>query len=232
MSNDLGLDFKKYFFTVLDGDIDKVSRAIRFSEKELEEYNVIFEKLKEINGSDASNAEKGSSLEKLVKFIIGKSFIFESYENIHTTSNEIDLLVRLNKRGLKLKADGLVSFHDSFLAECKNYNKRVSATWVGKFYSLMRSTEREIGILFSFHGMSGKGWNDATGLTKKFLLSDKNSFIIDFNKNDFKLLAEGNINFIDLIRDKMFSLQNDISINHLITKHPNQDLFKKSSPSN
>lgn len=225
MSDDRGFDLKDYFIEVLDGEINKIGSVFKFNERELNEYKELLEKFKETNGSDASTAEKGTSLENLVTFIIERSVVFEVYRNVQTSSNEIDVLVRLNKRGQVLKANGLVNFQDNFLAECKNYNKTVGSTWVGKFYSLLKYTQNEIGILFSYHGLTGSGWNDGTGLVKKLLLFDKKSYIIDFNISDFELLAEGNTSLIDLINDKIFSLKNDISFEHFILEHPNQQLF-------
>lgn len=225
MSNERGFDLKDYYIQALDKDIDKISNILKFSEKELTEYHGLLNIFKETNGSNASTNEKGKSLENVVTFLIQKSVVFETYRNVHTSSNEIDLLVRLNKKGSILKAQGIVNFQDNFLAECKNYNGTIGSTWVGKFYSLLTYTQNEIGILFSYKGLSGNGWNDGTGLAKKLLLSDKKSYIIDFNIVDFELLAEGNISFIDLINDKMFSLKNDISFGHLIEEHPNQNLF-------
>ncbi|MGG0716274.1 acetylglutamate semialdehyde dehydrogenase [Robertmurraya massiliosenegalensis] len=220
-----GIDIKEYLLAEMDDQIEKSSSLLRFSEKELVKYNELLKHFKDVNGSGATNEEKGKALEDLVNYIIDKSVIFEGYKNVRTSSNEIDILIRLSKKGNFLKAQGLIIIQDNFLAECKNYNSSVSSTWVGKFSSLMNYTQNQLGILFSYHGLSGSGWNDATGLTKKLLLSDKKTYIIDFNFNDFEQLANGK-SFNELIIDKMFALKNDISFSHLITSHPNQNLIK------
>lgn len=219
------IDLKTYITYLVDKDIKSVDALLRFNTVELDEYNSLLEHFTQTNSSSASTADKGKALEDIVSYVIDKSTVFEVYENVRTSSNEIDLLTRLNRRGRMFASDGFLSFDSNFLCECKNYNKKIDVTWVGKFYSLIKVTRNNIGILFSYHGLTGKGWNHATGLTKKIFLTDENNAkIIDFNIDDFNQLSKG-ISFIQIINDKIFSLQNDVSIDQLISTHPNEDPF-------
>lgn len=222
MIND-AFNLKEYMLAQVDKEIDYMDKVLRYSSDEAREYERLLNKFKETNGSDASTKIKGLALEDLVKYIIDKSVIFEGYQNLRTSSNEIDILVRLNDRGRHLKTYGLQIPNEKFIAECKNYKTSIGSTWVGKFASLMNYTHNTLGILFSYHGLSGSGWNEGTGLTKKLLLSDKKTHIIDFNMHDFNLLLEGK-SFNSIINDKIFALSQDISVEHLITIHPNQEV--------
>lgn len=214
---------KDDIMNAIDQKIEATNNILKFNKEELKEYKVLLKTFEDTNSSSSSSTEKGEALEDLVTFIINKSAVFEVYKNIRTSSNEIDMLVRFNKKGVYLNKNGLFLFEPNFLCECKNYNRSVSVTWTGKFYSLAKVTKNSLGILFSYHGLSGKEWSDSIGLTKKIYLADeKNTKIIDFNIDDFKKLAEGK-HFIDLINDKIFNLQNDVNINHLISEHPNEN---------
>ncbi|MFB3161965.1 hypothetical protein ABLO26_11355 [Neobacillus sp. 179-J 1A1 HS] len=94
----------------------------------------------------------------------------------------------------------------------------------------MTYTKNNLGIIFSYHGLSGPGWRNAEGLVKKIFLSEDVQ-IIDFNINDFILIAEG-VSFIKLINDKRFALESDTSFKQLIEAHPNQSKFETFSSSN
>ncbi|QWG87300.1 acetylglutamate semialdehyde dehydrogenase [Bacillus mycoides] len=197
------------------------------SKEEKEEYSVLLGKLKRIHrkNSKSTTKEKGETLEKLVSFLIEKSTVFEIHQNIRTSSNEIDQLIAINAIGRKFKAKGYLDLKDDIiLSECKNYHEKVGVTWVGKFASLMTYTESRLGLIFSYHGLAGKGWEDAIGLTKKLYLGrpkDEKLFILDFNKEDFERIEKGH-NLLELIKAKTLALQTDTKFEHLITSHPAQ----------
>lgn len=222
-----GFHIKEYILAFADEKINDVAQVLTFTLDEQKEYITLLETFKTTNSSGSSTGEKGKALEEIVQFVLHKSAVFEIFSNVRTSSNEIDILARLNTKGRYFKGQGLLDFHDSFLSECKNYNKKVDVTWVGKFYSLMKYTKNNLGILFSYKGLSGDKWHNAVGLTKKlYLLEEEDRCIIDFNYNDFIKLSEGK-SFIELITEKIFNLKNDTSIQSFISEHPNQDLFRK-----
>ncbi|NCT39912.1 acetylglutamate semialdehyde dehydrogenase [Bacillus sp. EB93] len=222
-----GYHLKEYILAFADEKINDVAQILTFTGEEQKEYIKLLETFKTTNSSRSSTKEKGKALEEIVQYILDKSAVFEVYSNVRTSSNEIDILARLNAKGKYFKGQGLLDFHDSFLSECKNYNKKVDVTWVGKFYSLVKYTKNNLGILFSYKGLSGDKWHNAVGLTKKlYLLEEDERYIIDFNYNDFKKLSEGK-SFIELITEKIFNLKNDTSIYRFISEHPNQNLFPK-----
>lgn len=213
---------------MLENVQEQMSEIAKLSSEDKGTYLELLNKFKEVNGSDeCTHTEKGNVLEEMVTFIIRKSVIFEVYKNIHTSSNEIDQLVVLNTKGKILSGKGLINIPgEQFLGECKNYNKTVGATWVGKLYSLMCVTNNKFAILFSYHGMSGSGWQDGIGLTRKIYMLkerlDEKFNIIDFSLKDFEKISEGQ-SFLELINEKLISLRNDVDISAYKQSHPAED---------
>ncbi len=197
------------------------------------EYKRLLERFHTVNNSVCKTTEKGKALEDLVGFLIEKSGnIFEVVKNVKTGTNEIDEVITLNETGKMLVGFKLLPERFEFvLGECKNYHTKVGVTYVGKFYSLLQTTAITTGILFSYHGVTGKNWNDGSGLIKKIYLQredpDKRVAIIDFSYEDFKRIADGD-NFLSIIRKKLEALQLDTSIATSIAKHPAEKYFEKT----
>lgn len=84
------------------------------------------------------------------------------------------------------------------------------------------STSIKTGILFTYHGVTGSGWNDGTGLIKKMYLQreldDNRVAIIVFSIQDYERIAAGE-NFIDLFNRKLLDLRLDTSIDTYISPH-------------
>ena len=165
--------------------------------------------------SDEENTkEKGNKLEDIVEFIFLNLKIFDViYTNKRNSTNEMDLVIQLDNEGKLASYEGLFPFREvnSFIIECKNYNKKVDVTWVGKFYSLLRSCNLNFGIIFSIDGFTARGkWQDAKGLSKKLLLKD-NIYILDFKKKHLQSIAEGT-NFIKLLEEEKRSLDLDVNM--------------------
>ena len=182
--------------------------------------------LKRVNSSNASTKEKGNALENIASFIIKSSNIFDVYNNIRTSTNELDQLVKTNTNGKVLLSNGIIDKRlKNFIGECKNYKDKVSVTYVGKVCSLLSTTQNKICILFSYYGVSGKNWEDASGLIRKFYLSkekeEERFCVIDFNINDFVSIQKGN-NILQIVEDKMLALQNDTNYISLLSSHESE----------
>lgn len=206
--------------------------ATEFSTKELcrltdaqhQEYLRLLSALKTLNASHASDTKKGAILEELVSYLLKISGnIFNVYRNIHTKTNEIDQFITLNDTGKLLAGLKMLPCRfESFLGECKNYRNKSDVTHIGKFYSLLMSTSIKTGILFTYHGVTGSGWNDGTGLIKKMYLQreldDNRVAIIVFSIQDYERIAAGE-NFIDLFNRKLLDLRLDTSIDTYVSPH-------------
>ena len=205
----------------------------KLSQEQKEHYDELLKHFKEVNTQPSSTSEKGNALEKLASYLLEISGnIFKVIRNVRTNSNEIDQVITLNEKGRALCSYKLISPRfEMFLGECKNYNKKVGVTYVGKFYSLLQTTSITTGILFSYHGVTGNKWHDASGLIKKAYLQREHEHdriaIINFDITDFTAISNGN-NFLDIINAKLYALQLDTSIDGFISSHPSETLLQNS----
>lgn len=198
-------------------------KICEFNDEEIKEYNKLLKEFKNTNSSNSTTNEKGRALENLATYTIKTTHVFDVYKNIRTTTNELDQLVKItdNNRlliGLKIIDERLANF----IGECKNYQDKIPVTYVGKVCSLLTTTQNKICILFSYNGVTGKNWEDAEGLIKKFYLSkeklEERFCIIDFNVKDFDEIAKGN-NFLQIVENKITALKNDTDYSNFIKEH-------------
>lgn len=197
----------------------------KMTDEQKKTYIEKLEHFKRVNSSTSTTGEKGKALEDLVSYLIG---IYDNYFNVvnsvRTGTNEIDQFISSKQMMKILISLGLMDARfESFLCECKNYSKKVDVTYVGKFASLLLTTSKKLGILFSYKGITGTKWSDASGLVKKFYLSKENVearyCIIDFNISDFELVKNG-VPFFEIIQSKIDSLQMDTTFVPYISQHP------------
>ncbi|MFB5249626.1 acetylglutamate semialdehyde dehydrogenase [Bacillus mycoides] len=226
MASNREINAKEYYLQILQ-DREKVFKEItRLSTAEKETYSELLSNLKEVNKNRKaySNQDIGKALEDIVSFILKKSSVFEVKENIHTSSNEVDQLVLLNSTGKAFQNAGYLDVRgEYFLSECKNYQGKIGVTWPGKFYSLLSVQACKLGVLFSYNGLTGTGWNAAAGLIKKLFLTkeklEDRTYIIEFNVNDFNKIADG-VSFLEILEAKVKELKTGTNFSHFITDHP------------
>lgn len=190
----------------------------------LEELKVMIDNLSDKD--EKNTKEKGNKLEDIVEFIFSNLKIFDVvYTNKRNSTNEMDLVVELDNEGKLAAYEDLFPFKniDLFIIECKNYDKKVDVTWLGKFYSLLRSCNLSFGIIFSIDGFTeGTGWQGARGLSKKLLLKD-DIYILDFNKKHLDSIASGE-NIIKLLKNQKRDLDLDVKMDFdSIVKHDYED---------
>ena len=189
-----------------------------------------FEKLNKISPKDSNapvnlHSLKGTALEKLVRYLFQISGgLFEVDCNLRTSTNEIDDLITLTPKGKLLLSRNLINKRlNIFLGECKNYHKPVTVTYIGKFCSLLLTNSVKLGILFSYHGISGQGWCNGSGLIKKFYLHkedlDERYCIINFSIDEFRSILSGK-NLLQIIEEELRSLQFDTDYTRYLSKHP------------
>jgi hypothetical protein len=100
--------------------------------------------------SGKKNRLKGRAFEGMINLIIGIVPSFSVWKNVTTTTNEIDLLVKV---GLNIQMSPVIrQWGSHFLCECKLVNKGVNATWIGKLNSVLELHGSEVGILVSSQG--------------------------------------------------------------------------------
>lgn len=228
---EISLDIDNAFGYIKSIDKDGIyNRICELNEEQRDEYNRLFHNLETSNSnSKCSTDEKGKALEEIVCFIFRNVAIFDVKKNFRTHTNELDQLLILNSIGKSFLANGLIDKRiEQIIGECKNYQNKVSVTYVGKLCSLLMTTDTKIGILFSYKGVSGKKWENACGLIRKFYLCKEKKedryCVIDFNLEDFKRIKEG-INILKIIEEKILALQYDCEYEELIKNHEAEQEF-------
>lgn len=212
----------EYFDNYYQDKANGFRDMLKLSDQDKITYEELLSTLIKINDNrnDFSTQVKGEGLEKLATFLIKKTKMLKVYKNLHTSTNEIDVLSVLTPAGKDFISH--LPFDDScVLCECKNYADTIGVTWVGKFYSLLKQYRCNLGIIFSYYGLSGKDWEDGVGLTKKICLRD-NVCLINLNIEDFNRIKDGE-SIINIISNKIESLKFDVNFNELITLHPAQE---------
>ena len=230
-----GIKTKDYYKALFNQVKDGFNELTRFDLDQKAEYGKLLANLKEVNNNRTSydTFEIGKALENIVNFILQGCSIFDIIPNLHSTTNEIDQLVILNDMGMFFKENGYLKFEDNyFIGECKNYNKKIDVTWIGKFFSLVNTSSCRLGVLFSYHGLNGRSeWNDAKGFVKKLYLSKERLTdricIINFNIEDFENIANGE-SFLNILDSKIAALRTDTSFEKHITEHPGETKLKNA----
>lgn len=176
---------------------------------------------------------KGKILETILKATFEwTGGYFETFENLGTATNEIDLYFRLTNKGKMFLGKLINKRFERVICECKNYNKGVGVTYIGKFYSLMVASNRNTGLFVSWKGLAGKKWDSSKGLVKKIYLLNENKedkvYILEFKKDDFKSILDGKSIF-EILNNKIDELEMDISFEKYFTRHPNQDELEEKA---
>lgn len=171
---------------------------------------------------------KGRKLEETFKFIFKNCRNYEVISNLRDSSNEIDLLLKLNDLGRVCNGieeasiiPKFIKDNENIICECKNYNKTIGVTWVGKFFSLLQQRGIKLGVIVSYHGVAGQGeWDSSKGLIKKFFLKH-NIAILDINLDDLEEISKG-ISVLDKLEQKYYDLVFQTNLEKHISTHPAQ----------
>lgn len=202
-----------------------IDSIFKITIQEKEEILKIIENIKLDNFK--TTKEKGNALEFLMKKIFKAENIFKVYQNVHTSSNEIDLVIQIQSNGLIFNLNTVLGIQgDKILVECKNYKKKIDVTWVGKFAHLLNHHDIDYGIIFSKYSLTGikKGkltWNQAAGLVKKFYLKHSKS-IINITLDEIKDIISEDKSFVEFLKNKKNNIQLDTNIE--LIPHENSDV--------
>lgn len=200
---------------------------LQLSGANFQQFADLYEKLSK---KDYQKSEKGHLLEELAYLLLYQGYhgLFECRKNIHTSSNEIDIQLCWSENARLAGLHQAFPFlGNSFLCECKNYNKKVDVTYVGKFFSLLKVADCKIGIMIAWDGISCRSkWADASGLIRKIALKD-NTYILVIEKSDLARIYNHESNIFSIMHDKYIALQNDINYDTYIKPHEAEKKFKE-----
>lgn len=213
-------NIKQYLQEIVKEPLNIFKELTSWSEEDRKEFSGLLEKLKSpFDKKVETTKEKGDRLEQLVSFLIRKSYFFEVYQNVRTGTNEIGEVITLSEAGRQalhtfhISRDILEINTDIVLGECKNYNSTLGVTYVGKFYSLLISTDVSFGIIFTQKGLTGheNEFRDAYGLVKVLRIIEKyrnkrDLVILTFTIEDYEKIAKGQ-SFFELIKAKKLELR-------------------------
>lgn len=185
-------------------------------------YTKFAELYEKLEKGRLTKREKGKLLEDITALLFEKSVanFFEVFRNCRTSTNEIDLLIRWTDNArLSNIHTSFPCFGESFLCECKNYNEKVTVTYVGKFCSLLLVTGSNLGVMVSWKGVTSRGsWSDSAGLIKKIALKE-DKYIIVIDKNDLKRIYNKEASIFSIIYEKYIALKNEVDYGKYILKH-------------
>lgn len=218
-------------------ELDKGTREIdnlELSDSAKERVRSTINELKQ--DSEMNSHEKGKKLENLIEFILLSTKVFRVIKNEHTSSNEFDLLVKLNYNGKRLRRDKIIPewIPDYFLIECKNHKSEVEVGLLGKFYSLMDVSKVNLGIFISRVGITGsneKYWKNAAAFVRKINLKYSEScnpkILLDLDLDAIEEVTQDDTNIIEVIENRKISIDMDInaSLNRWISNHENEGIF-------
>ncbi|WP_195945878.1 hypothetical protein [Paraclostridium bifermentans] len=229
-----GLSLESYMDASDNEDLKIVNLELNSSLKK--EISEMIDRIKE--DKNMNSYQKGSLFENTIEKILLGTKVFKCIKNKHTTSNEFDLLVKLNFNGRCMRDRRIIPtwIPDEFLIECKNHNKAVEVGLIGKFYSLMDVSKISLGIFISREGASGrneKRWCDAAAFINKINLKYSESqnprILLDFSIDEIQKVLDDNQNIIDLIHEKKIQIDMDINgdLQQWISNHENEGDFRK-----
>ncbi|MGA8761373.1 MAG: restriction endonuclease [Candidatus Sulfotelmatobacter sp.] len=152
-----------------------------------------------------NNQAKGHLFEELMEIILRSVEPFTSWNNVHTSTSEIDILVQLGPTGLLLPA--LREWGTHVLCECKFSHDSVSIQWVTNLNTVLQTHNTTVGLLFTTRGLSARG-NGARAKRQIEILSVMTParFIVCLNGDDLKLCAEG-FNFLRLLSQRYMEVK-------------------------
>ncbi|MDC7288924.1 hypothetical protein NXH76_14030 [Blautia schinkii] len=233
---------KQYLQEIIQRPLDIFHELTAWSEEDRQTFSILLETLKKpFDRTVETTKDKGDRLENLVSFIIRKSYFFEIHQNIRTGTNEIDEVITLSSAGRQalhlfaISRDILEIDTDIALGECKNYASTLGVTYVGKFYSLLVSTDVSFGIIFTQKGLTGNEdeFRDANGLTKVLRIiekyqNNKELFILTFTLEDYEKIAGGE-SFYDLVKAKKIAFRLSSEYDSFLKdfQHDNSDSIKQ-----
>ena len=228
---------KQYLQEIIQDKIKIFNSLVQWSDEDRNKFKILVD---ELETPSATFKESGDKLERVVEFIINKTFFLEVYRNIRTLTNEIDEVITVSNNGkqafqeLNLSRELIQIPTDIFIGECKNYSRPLGVTYVGKFYSLMKAANISFGIIFTTRGLSGsyKNFQDAHGLTAVLKIVEdlrncNNQFyILTFTKKDYLKMIEG-VNFFELVKAKKLEMQLHADYNLFLSKCEKHELAEE-----
>lgn len=150
--------------------------------------------------------EKGDALEAVATQLFRSfPYLLVRDQNLYTKFGEIDLVVE--NRGTDRHT--LFNFHSRFiLVECKHWIDSVPAKEIGHFKDKCNMTDVNLGIVFAWNGISGKGEERHAERMAAGSPNDAPEIVV-INSRDLHRVLEGT-SFYQIIDEKMYRQRFDL----------------------
>jgi hypothetical protein len=139
---------------------------------------------------------KGGLYERLVEKVVGSVKCFSTWRSVHTSTNELDILVMLGPTANWVPA--LREWGTHCVCECKYHSTHVSTDWVTKLNTVLQTHSASVGLLFSRKGIATTGRGlQIRHLQQLLAVSGSPRFIICLSWDDLISCCNGE-NFLKL----------------------------------
>ena len=155
---------------------------------------------------------KGRAYEKIVFTLFKDTRGFDSYENVLTETNEIDILIRFS--AFSAMVDPIRHWGSHCVCECKNHDGNVQGNWIHKLKSVLDTHNAKVGLLFSKKGLSSGKSKLKTAIQ---IMAGQNPqrIILCFDWDDVLACSEG-ANFLSLMSRRHVDLIANVSMDYLL----------------
>jgi hypothetical protein len=146
------------------------------------------------------NAIKGKIFERLVGAILCGIKGFDTWKDVTTTTNQLDMLVHLGPTAQFSPA--LREWGTHFICECKFEDKAIGVTWIGKLNTVLQSHLARVGVFVSRRGIANGGpGKKARNLIRTLALMTPSRFILSLDRPDLERCIAGQ-NLAELLSRK------------------------------
>ena len=148
---------------------------------------------------------KGALYEKIVDTVVRGVSCFQSWTNVQSSTNELDILVVLGPRAVFIPA--LRKWGSHCICECKYHTSYVKTDWVTKLNTVLQTHNANVGVLFSRKGLSRGGPSARVRHQLQLLaVSAQARFIVCFSREDLVECTNGT-NFLRLLVSRFVEMQ-------------------------
>lgn len=156
------------------------------------------------------NARKGKIFERLAAELLRGIKCFGVSHNVHTSTNEIDILVGLGPSANFVPA--LKQWGTHFICECKFHQTHISTTWVDKLRGVMQKHGANASLLISKKGIAKNG--PGAGIRQSLQLyaaMTPSSYILPLDFEDLTNCVNGE-NLLQLINKRHIEIRTSTAI--------------------
>jgi hypothetical protein len=148
----------------------------------------------------------GARLEELAAYLLSCMPGCRVKVRLRSGSTDYDVVCSMEGADLDFRSE----LGRYFVCECKDWAIPADFTTMAKFCRVLDSTKARFGIVFSRHGVSGKGKTAHAEREQLKVFQDRGIVIVVIDEEDLKQVATG-ANFISMLRDRYEAIRLDLA---------------------